>query len=215
VYLLEGADGLTLIDASIPPATQGIVRQLTAAGRQLSDVRRILITHAHPDHVGALSELRRLTGAQVLASALEQPVLEGRQPIPRPPAAALGTLGRLFRPGETRLHATPVDRVLADGEVLPEVLNGLQAIATPGHAPGHLAFWQAERRLLFCGDVIFNMFGLGLPFAFFTVDMAENIRSAAKLAALRPELVCFGHGPPLTQQVTQRLDAFVQRVAHP
>jgi glyoxylase-like metal-dependent hydrolase (beta-lactamase superfamily II) len=86
VYLLEGDDGLTLIDASIPPAANKILQQLQAAGHQPGDVKRILITHAHPDHVGALPKLCAETGAQVWASAVEQPVIKGKTSITRAPA---------------------------------------------------------------------------------------------------------------------------------
>lgn len=218
VYLLEGSDGVTLIDTSIASASKGIVRQLLAAGRRPSEVKRILITHAHPDHIGALPELQRLTNAQVLASLIEQPVVEGRTPIPHPPDSELGGFARYFRPGETRMPGTPVNRVLNEGDWLPEVLGGVQVLLVPGHAMGHLAFWQPERRILFCGDVVANMLGLSLPFAFFTVSMAENIRSVARLATLRPEVICFGHGPPLVQNAAARLEAFaqkVQRSGHP
>ena len=92
VYLIEDPDGLTVIDASIPPAANAIASQIKAMGRALSDVKRILITHAHPDHVGALSVLKAQSGAQVIASAVEQPVIEGRIPVPRvPPEKLSGT----------------------------------------------------------------------------------------------------------------------------
>jgi glyoxylase-like metal-dependent hydrolase (beta-lactamase superfamily II) len=110
------------------------------------------------------------------------------------------------------LPATPVDREVGDGEVLPEVLGGLTVVATPGHAPGHIAFWQPERRLLFCGDVIFRLPNLRLPFSFFTVDMEENKRSIRKVAALEPAIVCFGHGRPLREHTAAAIHAFARKV---
>ena len=212
VYLLEDADGLTLIDASIAPSGAKILRQVGELGRPLSDVKRILITHAHPDHVGSLPALKRATNAQVVASAAEKPVIEGRMEVPRAPRAQLRGVARLLVPPATKYAGTPVDRVVEDGELLPEVLGGMQVVATPGHAPGHLAFWQPARRLLFCGDVLFNAPNLRLPFAFLTVDMAENVRSVGRLAALEAEVVCFGHGRPLTQNSAQTLRDTAGRV---
>jgi glyoxylase-like metal-dependent hydrolase (beta-lactamase superfamily II) len=205
VYVIEDPDGLTLIDASIPPAVGPIMSQIKGMGRTPRDVKRILITHAHPDHVGDLPRLKALTGAQIIASAIEQPVLEGKVPVPRVPLEKLrGPLK--FRPPNVTFKPTQVDLALQGGETLP-VLGGLQAVFTPGHAPGHLAFWQPQQRLLFCGDVLFNAPKLGLPPAFLTVDMEENKRSFRKLMDLEPELVCFGHGRPL-QKATPRLREF-------
>lgn len=210
VYVLEDPDGLTLIDASVPPAVGPILSQIQAHGRRPRDVKRILLTHAHPDHVGDLPRLQRATGAQIVASAIEQPVVEGRIPIPRPPIESLRGPLKLQMP-RTMLPATPVDLALQGGEVLP-VFGGLRALLTPGHAPGHLAFWQAERRILFCGDVLFNAPNLRLPPGFLTVDMDEDRRSVRLLADLEPAVVCFGHGRPLTENAAATLQAFARRI---
>jgi glyoxylase-like metal-dependent hydrolase (beta-lactamase superfamily II) len=211
VYLIEDPDGLTLIDASIAPSAGAILRQVARWGHPRSVLRRILITHAHPDHVGALPALHHQTDAQVIASAQERPVIEGRIAIPRVPVEKRRGLSR-FLPPETILPGTPVHREVGEGDVLPEVLGGLQVLATPGHAPGHLAFWHPERRLLFCGDVIFRLPWLRLPFYFLTVDMEENKRSLRRLVNLDATTVCFGHGRPLQQDSAARLRAFARRV---
>ncbi len=210
VYVIEDPDGLTLIDASISGVANTILSQVKGLGRSAREVKRILITHAHPDHVGSLRELKQATGAQVAASAIEQPVIEGQIPVPRVDPAKLKGLFK-FRPPRTVMKATPVDHPLRGGETL-DCMGGLQAVFTPGHAPGHLAFWQPQKRILFCGDVLFNAPKFGLPPAFLTVDMDENKRSIRKLAELGPEVVCFGHGDPLTQNAAQTLTAFARQI---
>lgn len=205
-YLIEDADGLTLIDAGPGLAADRIIAQLRQAGRRPDEVKRILITHAHPDHVGGLKRLKELTGAQVIASALETPVIEGRMAVPRRAAKP--------RPPVTLFKPTSVDRVVADGDTI-DALGGLRVVFTPGHAPGHIAFWQPERKILFCGDVLFNLPGLRLPFALLTVDMAENIRSIKKIAELDAELVCFGHGRPLMQNAARRIRDFSAQTDSP
>ena len=205
VYLLTEGDGLTLIDTSIASAGKKILAQLRDAGHELASVKRILITHAHPDHVGSVAELKKATGAQLIVPEGERAVVDGEIPVPRAPT--------FIKPPKTMFKDMKADQTLADGDVLADVFAGLQAVSTPGHAPGHMAYWQPERRILFCGDAIFNAPRKArLPYKILTVDMAENIRSIAKLAALEPEVICFGHGKPVTQNAAQFLKDFAKKV---
>jgi glyoxylase-like metal-dependent hydrolase (beta-lactamase superfamily II) len=212
VYLCVDSDGLTLIDTSIAPSGQRILQHVAKLGYAATDVKRVLITHAHPDHIGGLPTVKRATGAQVWASARERPVIEGQIPIQRVAPETLVGLARFLIPPETTMPGTIVDRELQDGEIIPEVLGGLQVVATPGHAPGHVAFWQPTQRILFCGDVIFRLPNLRLPFSIVTVDPEENKRSIRRVAELDPAIVCFGHGPPLMEQTAQTIRDFARRV---
>lgn len=214
VYLITDPDGLTIVDASLPHAPYQIIRQLRAIGREPAEVRRILVTHAHPDHIGGLRKLQELTGAQVISSAQERPVIEGRMPIARRSLREARGLSRLSpRPPRVLLRGVPVARALRDGDFLPDVMGGLQAVATPGHTPGHMSFWQPQRRILFCGDVIAAGLWLRLPSPTWTFDMVENRRSIRLIAALDAEIVCFGHGNPLKRRAALTLREFAQRVA--
>jgi glyoxylase-like metal-dependent hydrolase (beta-lactamase superfamily II) len=212
VYLIEDPDGLTLIDASISLAASRIAAQIEALGHPLADVKRILITHAHPDHVGAMPRLKQLTGAQVIVPAGERDVAEGIAPIARPHSAKPGLIERQTTARPVFLPGTHVDRTVSDEDTLPEVLGGLIAVSSPGHSPDHMAYWQPQRRILFCGDVMMNWFGLTLPLAAFTVDMDQDRRSVGKLARLEPSTVCFGHGQPLVRDTMVRLKAFAAKV---
>lgn len=213
VYVIQDADGLTLIDTGIAPRANHILREIQSAGFQPSDVKRILITHAHPDHVGGLHKVHAATGAQVWAGQVEADVIESKAPVATPPREKVGGILKFFIPPPTYVKpATPVARVLKDGEVLHEVFGGMVAVHTPGHAIDHFSFWQPERRILITGDVIFNMIRLTLPMPFVTVDMEQDKRSAARLIDLQPDLVCFGHGQPLRgAEATQKLAEFARR----
>ncbi|MBI5927962.1 MAG: MBL fold metallo-hydrolase [Chloroflexi bacterium] len=208
VYGLVDSDGLTLIDTSVAPAAKRILKQLAARGYQPKDVKRILITHAHPDHVGGLPHLKEATGAEIWASALEKRVIQGEIPIP--------TVKARIHPPNMTLKPVAVERELADGDTLPEILGGLQVVATFGHAPGHISFWHPEKRILFTGDVIFYIpRKMRLPFAFLTVDMDENRRSITKIAALEPKIICFGHGKPIIENAAEQLRVFAQKYGLP
>jgi hydroxyacylglutathione hydrolase len=105
--------------------------------------------------------------------------------------------------------AHPVARRLREGETVAD----FTVIETPGHTPGHLSLWRDSDRTLILGDVLTNEHpitrctGLREPFARFTLDPRRNRLSARKIAALAPQLICFGHGPPLRDPA--RLRAFV------
>jgi glyoxylase-like metal-dependent hydrolase (beta-lactamase superfamily II) len=93
-----------------------------------------------------------------------------------------------------------VSRVLREGT---PVGAGFIALESPGHTMGHVSFWREKDRILICGDVMMGMSfltmrsGIYKPFGLFSYDMHLNYRSAKRLAALHPNVVCFGHGPVL------------------
>lgn len=203
VYLIVDPDGLTLIDATISGMAGKILAQVEQLGHKASDVKRILITHPHPDHVGSLPELKKKTGAQVIVSAIDTPVAEGKSPIVRRPSG--------FRPPNTFVKGTPVDRQVNEGDTI-DALGGLQVILTPGHSPGHVTFWQPEKKIAFIGDLLFHLMGITLPPGFLTADMDEDKRSVRKLANLSPDIICFGHGDPVTQNTTQILNDLARKL---
>lgn len=196
VYLVDDV----LVDAATRHARRRIVRQLE--GRPPT---AHLVTHAHPDHQGASSAVCThygipLWGGEHDADALESGRLSERQP--RHPMNRLSE--RTFAgPGH------PVARRLREGD---EVAS-FTVLDTPGHSAGHIALWRERDRTLIVGDVFFGLHpmtgvpGLHEPPDFFTPDPVRNRESARRLAALEPELVLFGHGPPLRDPL--RLATFV------
>lgn len=213
-YLIEDRDGLTIVDTGLSLTAPRIIRQLKKMGHQPDEVKRILITHGHPDHAGGLLKLKKSTGAQVIASPIDRPVIEGRQPLPGKAFERFRGLERLMRLPFIMPLGVVVDREVADGDTIAEVMGGLKVIATPGHTMGHVSFWQPEKRVLFCGDVMVNALGLRLPAAAFTVDMDENKRSVRRLAALDAGIVCCGHGSPITEDTPQVIRNFARKVSN-
>ena len=154
-----------------------------------------ILTHAHADHQGSsafLCDNYRLPlwcGAPDV-SAAQTGQVTGEYPNPRHPIAQLQ---QRFWAGPGH----PVARTLRDGEMI----GGFRVIETPGHASGHLALWREADGVLIAGDVLVNMDmlttwpGLHEPPTRFTHDIAKNRESIRKIAALKPRVIGFGHGP--------------------
>ncbi|HEX6697348.1 MAG TPA: MBL fold metallo-hydrolase [Solirubrobacteraceae bacterium] len=162
------------------------------------------LTHAHPDHAGGSRQLVEAFDVPVWAGERDRAAVEGGGP-PAPETWAAGAVARLGG-----FQAVRVARALREGDDLG---HGFTVLETPGHSDGHVAFWRERDRTLVLGDVLFNLHplttrpGLREPPRILTRDPPLNRESARRLAALEPELMLFGHGPPLRDPAV--LTAFV------
>ena len=165
-YLI-GADGVGwLVDpgGAGPAADAAIDALLAAAG--VRTLKGVLLTHTHPDHVAGVAGVQR---RHDVSDVLLHPGGLGRLPE--------GIAGRPLAPGR-RLVAGPVV---------------LSAVATPGHASDHLAFWLDDDRAAVVGDLVAGRGStwVGSPDG----DVDDYLASLARVAALDPRLVAPGHGP--------------------
>lgn len=193
-FLVDEPDGLTLIDTGLASYEAKIVKTIRSLGRSVTDLKRILLTHSDGDHAGSLAALKAASGAQVYASAIEAQALEAGVPSRRPRFNAVGRL--LARLAQNFFQFTPckVDVVLTPGQDLP-VLERLWVVPTPGHTPGHISFYSASARILFAGDSLYpvrdELVTMPGPVTWNAVEAAESRRLQA---AMRPRIVCCGHG---------------------
>ena len=201
VYLV----GDVLIDAATRQGEQRIMREL--AGRKLS---AHALTHAHPDHQGSSHAICERLQIPLWCGQGDVPAMETPGGVYDSQAPSwINRLQRRFWTGP----AHPVARALVEGDEVA----GFTVLEVPGHSRGHLAYWRESDRVLILGDVLNNVNvmtgipGLHEPPSVFTPDPARNRRSARRLAALRPQVACFGHGPPLRDP--GRLAEFVAGLA--
>jgi glyoxylase-like metal-dependent hydrolase (beta-lactamase superfamily II) len=200
VYLLHGIPpnainvylvGDVLIDAATRQAERRIMRQI--ADRT---VTAHALTHAHPDHQGSSHAICERLGIPLWCGQGDIPAMETPGGIKN--SQAPGWLNR-FQARFWTGPPHPVARALQEGDEVA----GFTVLEVPGHSRGHLAYWRESDRVLILGDVLNGMNvrtgrpGLHEPPAIFTPDPPRNRESARRLAALRPALACFGHGPPL------------------
>ncbi len=136
-YLCIDQDGLTLIDAGMPKEQHLLFDLLDELGYRPQQLVRILITHADIDHAGSLAAIQSASGATVHAGKQTAKFLRlGKSPnhLPRVVQWISNTFIKYQAVSESCLQ------VLNNGDVLP-VLNGLVALATPGHTDEHFSFY--------------------------------------------------------------------------
>lgn len=197
--------GDVLVDTGVKPSAGRIAGMLE--GR---DVSAIALTHAHPDHAGAMKRLAARFDVPVWCGAADREAAETGRLVLSP---------TLDRPGlRTAINAgggfegASVARALVEGD---ELAAGFTVLDTPGHSPGHVSFWRESDRTLICGDVFFNLNvlttlpGLHEPLGLFTPDPARNRESERRLAGVEPRTVGFGHGPVLRDGAARRMREFV------
>ncbi|GAC1377915.1 MAG: MBL fold metallo-hydrolase [Ktedonobacteraceae bacterium] len=161
-------------------------------------ITRILLTHAHIDHVGALDALHAaLPSAQVAISERDARFIAGDKSLdPAEPQVPLR--------GGYPICSTKPTLLLHEGDRV----GSLEVLATPGHTPGHVAFLDTRDHTVIVGDAFQTLGGVAvsgtlkplfpLP-ALATWHKGLALASARKLLALQPSLLCVGHGPMLSE----------------
>ncbi|MGO9518348.1 MAG: MBL fold metallo-hydrolase [Candidatus Korobacteraceae bacterium] len=196
-FLIEGDDGLTMIDAGYPGKEAAVFGAIRGLGRSPNQLKHLIFTHGHPDHIGSAAAIVRETGARTYMHPLDIPMAESGGPF-RPMTPAPGLLRRvlcklLYHP-EERLEPVAINQPLTAGEILP-IAGGIEVIPTPGHCAGQVALLWRPGRMLFVGDVCMNIMGLGDPVGFESLE--EGRASQRKVASLSFDAAGFGHGAPI------------------
>ncbi|OZQ69064.1 hypothetical protein CA600_04430 [Paenibacillus sp. VTT E-133280] len=197
-YIIEEENELTLIDAAMPFSVKGIMDTSAKLNKKIT---RIVLTHAHGDHVGALDELKKqLPEAQVYISERDSSLLSG---------------DRSLREGEpqTPIKGSVPDKVTTRPDVLlydGDVIGSLTAILTPGHTPGSMSFIDSRSKAVIVGDAFQTFRGTAVsgtvipwfPFpAMATWNKDQALKSAIKLLEASPTILATGHGDLLRNPV--------------
>jgi glyoxylase-like metal-dependent hydrolase (beta-lactamase superfamily II) len=142
VYLVKDKGGTwTLIDTGLPGAHAATLAYLAKIRVEPTSIKKILITHLHRDHVGSLRVMIERTRARTFSHWIE--------------AAYIALHPKYDGPGTPPAEPVTIDETFKDGDTI-DAAGGLIAYHTPGHTPGHSSFYQAERKILFSGDLFFG-----------------------------------------------------------
>jgi len=210
--ILIAEEELTLVDTGLPGSSARIIDFIHSLGRSAEEVSLIILTHNHFDHAGALADLRKLTRAKVAAHKADINDTEGQLPYP-------GLIRRLLRvpPFSTLrsvflLNPSEVDIQLEGGEIL-KPLGGLEVVHTPGHTPGSISLFSPQNKLLIVGDALNKRRGtLRLPPKMASTDLTQAMDSVKGIARLDFDVLCFGHGRPLTGDAHAKMQELIGKI---
>jgi glyoxylase-like metal-dependent hydrolase (beta-lactamase superfamily II) len=167
-YVIPGDDGYTLVDSgwNTPEAFAALEEGLKEIGVSFNDIKRLLVTHVHPDHYGLAGRVKEVSGAEVITHQRERDFIRSRY---REPGQLLERMAAWLRthgvPDQdvddlqssampVRGYVVPVepDRVLWGGETLDFGFYKFEVYWTPGHSPGHMCFYERTQKVILTGD---------------------------------------------------------------
>lgn len=209
VLLREGQD-LTLIDSGYPLDAASIVASIESLGHQLGDLKAILITHAHIDHIGGLDGLLSRRSIPVYAHPLELPNLHGET---HEQATVLDVVRHSWRPRGARwltsiARAGGSRHVVAQSAVAFPLFGALDVPGRPtpvlsaGHTSGHTSYLVADEGVIITGDALVTEHPLArfrgpqlLP-SFFSHRPGDAVTTLETIATAPADLLVPGHGEP-------------------
>ena len=184
-YLVEERpNDLTLIDTCFTSELPKLKSYIINAGYDLDNIKRIILTHVHIDHIQAANELKRLSGAKLYSHWIEAryladdpqyqgaPSHETVQNLLKKFGAKMEDIGKKF--GHFNVDPISVDEQLQDGDMI----GSLKIIHTPGHTPGHISLYSEKHKILFGADCLFKSV-LGIDGLFIPSEVATDPITAA------------------------------------
>jgi glyoxylase-like metal-dependent hydrolase (beta-lactamase superfamily II) len=194
-----------LIDAGIRSSGTKILNAI-----KNRSITKHVLTHAHSDHQGSSDMICTALNIPLWTSEPEKENAESGKVIDEYPNSKhfIAQFQQKYWAGKGH----KVAHTLKEGDQV----GSFTVIETPGHSKGHISFFRERDKVLIVGDTLVNMnllttiVGLNEPPNLFTTDKKKNIASIKKIAALKPKILCFGHGPVLYNN--GELEKFVDKL---
>jgi glyoxylase-like metal-dependent hydrolase (beta-lactamase superfamily II) len=207
-YLVIGEDETLAIDTGMPGNAKRIATYIEELGKNLSDIKFIILTHADIDHIGSAAELKRTTGARLAIHANDAPILRGKQSF----KTIRGPLGFIFKLVMSLMHYHPAepDIILsADSEI-----KGFRIIHVPGHTHGSICVYKPNK-VIFVGDALRSDSSGNPepPSRMFSLDEAKVRASLITISALDFDTLLTGHGAPVVSNASQKVKNMVTRLS--
>jgi glyoxylase-like metal-dependent hydrolase (beta-lactamase superfamily II) len=167
-YLIPGDDGYTLVDSgwNTPEAFAALEDELRSLSLTFDDIKRLLVTHVHPDHYGLAGRIKEVCGAQIIIHQRERDFIRSRYREPDEllrrvmawlkehgvPKDELDELQSAAMPVRGFVVAAEPDDVVWGGETIDLGFYKFEVYWTPGHSPGHVCFFERTQRIILTGD---------------------------------------------------------------
>lgn len=200
-------NGLTLIDTGYKGSTEKIFNAIKKAGRKPEEIKRVILTHCHPDHTGSAANIKKILRVPLFAHNADAELIEkgigGRLPMHLSPGIINWLIFNIFiKPNGSAIEAVQIDERLNENDVIP-IAGGIQVIPTPGHSAGHICLHIKNEGVLIAGDICANVAGLALSTVY--EDRELGRKSILKAAALDFDKAVFGHGRLLSKGANKML----------
>lgn len=235
-YSLDREDGgITLVDcggAGHPTAWEALLVALERSGRQITDVRELVLTHAHSDHLGVATRIVEESGCtmwmhpahQAFTDAAVEPdriyaarerraLAEG---VPRDDVHDYADVGE---ERDAALGPLPAFAELREGTTIESALGDWRAIETPGHTPSHVCLMHEGERIMIVGDLVSRIYAPWFDYGYSPDPVAELLTSLDAVERLDVELALPGHGRPIADlseviaMHREEMESRVERVA--
>ena len=216
VYMAQGAEGgLVLFDTAMPydDSFDRILHGIEYLGRKITDIERIYLTHAHPDHFGCAGMLQEASGAPVVCHPLAKRTLEGMSDPD--PERWMSRMNMFTEHGwapaempESRMMSMafstmrfPTNMIAIDeGDTVSFAGGDWDVYWTPGHEEGHVVFHRSGDGVMIVGDTVLGKITPHIGWMLEPPDpLAQFLDSLEKVSRLDPSLLLPGHGRPLDE----------------
>ncbi|MEW9502423.1 MBL fold metallo-hydrolase [Jeotgalibacillus marinus] len=196
-WIVRAGDGVYIVDTGMTFMGKRILKE----AQKLGQIKGILLTHGHSDHVGGIKKIVESMKVPVYAHRNDIKHMEGKEPFP----------GRKKREFLVQLGIVQPLEEMSDGTL--KNMEDLIPIHTPGHSPGHVSYYHEKDQVLIGGDLFTSKKGeLKRPIAMFTAKMDEAVESGRIVKTLKPKIVSICHGTDIEephQQIEKYLSKFL------
>ena len=213
-YTLDRDDGgITLIDcggAGHASAWDALVVALEKSGREVGDIRELVLTHAHSDHLGLAVRIVAESGCTMWMHPAHHAFTDGaldpvgiyaarerRALAEGVPEDEVHDYADVGEERDAALGPLPPFSELRDGTVVDSVLGPWRTLETPGHTPSHVCLYHDDERLLVVGDLVSRIYAPWFDYGYSPDPVGEFLASLDLVDGLDVELALPGHGRPI------------------